>query len=589
MNSVFSVVDYVVFFSYAALILFVGLFVSRNKKGQEKTTQEYFLADKSLPWWVIGATLICSNISAEQIIGMSGTGFKLGLAVASYEWMAAATLIIVGKYLLPIYLKENIWTMPQFLQQRFDNRVRTTMAIFWLAVYVFVNLTTVTYLGALTMKTVFGVPLFWGILGLGVFSCMYSIKGGLQAVAWTDVLQVTVLVAGGLVTTYVGLHAISGGEGIVAGFKLVMQKAPEHFHMILDKKNYPDDYTSLPGLSVLVGGMWIMNLSYWGFNQYITQRAFAAKNLQEAQKGVIFAGYLKLIVPFIVVIPGIVAYLCFEQELNGSNILDKTGKYSIVKNMVWESDSISVSQGDKLIYKAPNETKMVNLDSYKGTKNPVAAMVKAKVVKPDNAYPALMAYVPMGIKGLAIAALFAAIVAALSSMINSISTIFTMDIYKSYFGKNASEKKLVTIGRITAVVALIIAIPVAMTLQRVEQVFQVIQEFTGFISPGVLAIFLAGFFWKRATANAALWTAIVTIPLALLFKYLWPGLPFMDRMGIVFLLLCTLIVVISIFETKEDNPRAINLEKGLFHTSFKFNMMALGIIIALAFLYIVFW
>lgn len=587
MTSAFSLLDYLVFAAYAIVILFVGLFVSRNKKGQDfKTTQEYFLADKSLPWWVIGATLICSNISAEQIIGMSGTGFKLGLAVASYEWMAAATLILVGKFLLPVYLKENIWTMPQFLQKRYDNRVRTTMAIFWLAVYVFVNLTTVLYLGALTMQTVFNIPLIYGILGLAIFSCMYSIKGGLQAVAWTDIIQVTVLVAGGLITTYIGLNAISGGHGVVIGFQEVLQKAPEHFHMILHKATSPDDYMDLPGLSVLIGGMWITNLSYWGFNQYITQRAFAAKNLREAQKGIILAGYLKLLVPFIVVIPGIVAYICFDNELHGHNILNKKGQeYSIVKNMVWQKENTSVKWGKKTLYVAPKPEKTVNLKDYSS----VNQLVKHEMVKPDRAYPALLAFVPRGIKGLAVAALFAAIVAALSSMINSISTIFTMDIYKQYIRKDSSEKHLVFIGRSIAVTALLVAVIVCPVLQTVEQVFQYIQEFTGFISPGVLAIFLLGFFWKRTTADAALWGAILSIPLSIILKFACPWLAFIDRMGVVFLIIMGIMFLISVIESKTDNPKAIDIPKGLFHTSMGFNITALGICIILAFLYTVFW
>jgi SSS family solute:Na+ symporter len=589
MNQTFSIIDYIVFFGYALLILCVGLFVSRNKHGIQKTTQEYFLADKSLPWWVIGATLICSNISAEQIIGMSGTGFKLGLAVASYEWMAALTLILVGKFLLPVYLKENIWTMPQFLQRRFDNRVRTTMAIFWLALYIFLNLTTVTYLGALTMHTVFGLPILYGILGLGLFACLYSIKGGLKAVAWTDVLQVIILISGGLLITYIGLNVVSAGQGVISGFKAVLAKAPEHFQMIIDKDTRPNDYLDVPGLSVLVGGLWITNLSYWGFNQYITQRAFAAKDLKEAQKGVVFAGYLKILVPFIVVIPGIIAYLCFESEYKGNNILDKSGKYSIINNMIWEKDSVNIIWGSKTLYTAPNDYKTVDINKFNNTPKSVLAMVEAKVVKPDRAYPALLAYLPSGIKGLAIAALFAAIVAALGSMINSISTIFTMDIYKEYINRNASEHKLVFTGRIFAILALIVSIPVSLMLQQVEQVFQVIQEFTGLLSPGVLVIFIAGFFWKRATSNAAMSTAIATIPIGIILKLLVPQLPFLDRMGIVFIVLCFIMILVSTLNSKTDSPKAINLEKGLFRTSFKFNITAIGIIIILAFLYTIFW
>jgi SSS family solute:Na+ symporter len=526
-HSAFSILDYIVFVIYALVILFIGLFVSRTKKGHSKTSQEYFLADKSLPFWVIGATLIGSNISAEQFIGMSGSGFKIGLAIASYEWMAAATLIIVGKFLLPIYLKENIWTMPQFLERRFDSRVRTSFAIFWLLVYIFVNLSSILYLGALTIQTVFGVNIIYAIIGLALFAALYSVYGGLKAVAWTDIVQVTVLVVGGLITTFIGLNAIAakfGSHGVIDGFKILMQQAPDHFHMIL--KPSDEDYKYLPGLSVLIGGMWIANLSYWGFNQYITQRAFAAKSLKEAQKGVVMAGYLKLLMPLIVVIPGIIAYI-----------------------------------------------------------------LQPSINPPDKAYPWLLQLVPSGLKGLAFAALVAAIVAALSSMINSTATIFTMDLYKPFFNRNAKEKHLVTTGRIISLVSIFIAIIMATVISELglKQAFQYIQDFTGYISPGVLVIFLAGFFWKRATANAALATAILTIPLAVAFDFIWPSLPFLDRMGIVFLILSAIMVVYSLIQSGKPQPKAIILDKHIFATSKGFIWGSVGICIILILLYTVFW
>ncbi|MCD4746883.1 MAG: sodium/sugar symporter [Bacteroidales bacterium] len=541
-NEGFSILDYAVFIGYGLLIVFVGLWVSRKKKGEKKTAKDYFLASKSLPWWAIGASLIAANISAEQFIGMSGSGYAIGLAIASYEWMAAATLILVGKFLLPIFLEKKIFTMPQFLEIRYDSRVRTALAIFWLFVYVFVNLTSVLYLGALALKTIMGVPMIYGIIGLALFAAIYSIYGGLTAVAWTDVVQVIFLVGGGLLTTYLALDAVSGGQGFIAGFSELIEKAPEKFDMILEKGQLmipdgrgglKDAYLDLPGISVLIGGMWIANLSYWGFNQYIIQRGLAAKNIREAQRGVIFAGYLKILMPLIVVIPGIVAFV-----LNADLIDPETGM-------------------------------IVN----------------------DKAYPWLLhKFIPTGIKGLAFAALAAAIVSSLASMINSTSTIFTMDIYKRFIYKKVSDTQMVTVGRITSLIALIIAVLAAKPLLgNLDQAFQYIQEFTGMVTPGVLVIFGFGMFWKRATANAALWVAILTIPMAWAFKLLLPGFPFLDRMGVIFLLLSAVLIIFSLLESKTDDPKGITLPKGFFKTGTPFNIGALGICIILAFLYIWFW
>src|SRR5690606_29520423 len=322
----FSSLDVLIFVGYCILILFMGYFVSKEKKGHIKDSNDYFLASKALPWWAVGASLIASNISAEQFIGMSGSGFALGLAISTYEWMAAATLIIVAIFFLPIYLKENISTMPQFLLRRYDSRVRTVMAIFWLLVYVFVNLTSVLYLGALSLDTILGIPLNFGLMGLALFAMLYSIYGGLKAVAWTDVIQVVFLVAGGVATTSLALSMVGDGN-IATGLLTLMEEAPGHFNMIIEKGEmmipdgaggYRDAYLDLPGISVLIGGMWVINLSYWGFNQYITQRALAAKSLNEAQKGMIFAGFLKLLMPLIIVIPGIAAYVIVNKGIDAS-------------------------------------------------------------------------------------------------------------------------------------------------------------------------------------------------------------------------------------------------------------------------------
>jgi len=546
----FSGLDYAVFIGYCLFIVGLGLWVSRDKEGHKKNSQDYFLASRSLPWWAIGASLIASNISAEQFIGMSGSGYALGLAISTYEWMAAATLLVVGKFFLPVYINKQIYTMPQFLADRYNDTVRTVMAIFWLLVYVFVNLTSVIYLGALSIETVFGFPFQYAIYALAAFALLYSIYGGLTAVAWTDVVQVVFLILGGLATTYLALEVVGGGD-VLGGLARLRDEAPNHFHMILNEGQMMipdgqggtrDAYQDLPGLSVLIGGMWIVNLSYWGFNQYITQRALAAKDLDNAQRGVVFAALLKLLIPLIVVIPGIAAYVIVQNE-------ELAGAFTQT---------------------------MTDPDSG--------------FIKPDRAYPSLLNLLPNGLKGVAFAALTAAIVSSLASMANSTSTIFTMDLYRNYINKDASEQALVRTGRVVVVVAFVIACLVAPALSVLGQAFQFIQEYTGFVSPGVFAIFVFGVFWKKTTPNAALIAAIATIPLSTVFKFLTPGLPFIDRMGIVFLILAAIIIVISLIESKgKDQPNAVDLEKSLFKTSPKFNIGAILICGILAALYIIYW
>ncbi len=531
----FAFIDYVVFGAYAALIVGVGLWVSREKEGHTKDSADYFLAGKALPWWAIGASLIASNISAEQFIGMSGSGFRLGLAIASYEWMAAVTLLVIAWFFLPIYLEKRIFTMPQFLEQRYDGRVRTLLAVFWLLVYVFVNLTSVLYLGALAMEGIMGVPLFWGMAGLALFATVYSIYGGLEAVAWTDVVQVIVLLGGGLLTTVLALDAYADGGGVLAGMSQLIADLPSRFDMILGPGDllYADDagvtqdaYQLLPGLGVLLGGMWVANLFYWGCNQYIIQRALAAKSLKEAQRGLAFAGALKLLLPLVVVIPGIVAF---------------------------------------------------GLD--------------APIDKADQAYPWLLGtYIGPGLKGLAFAALAAAIVSSLASMMNSTATIFTMDLYKPR-NPGTSETRLVTIGRIVSLTAIVVAAIAAYPLLgAIDQAFQYIQEYTGFISPGVLAVFVMGLFWRKATANAALVTAVLSIPLSALAKVLLPSIPFLNRMGYVFLFSVLLIVAISLIEGKgAESPKAIRVRDVDRGRDPVFLTAAFAIIGITTALYLAFW
>jgi len=567
MNANFSTIDYLVFIIYAITIVGIGLFVSRKKKGKEQTAESYFLASKSLPWWAVGASLIAANISAEQMIGMSGSGFAIGLAIASYEWMAALTLIIVGKFFLPVFIKQGIYTIPGFLEKRFGKTIKSILAVFWISLFVLVNLTSVLYLGALVIDTILGVGdgslVITAIIGLALFTAIYSLWGGLAAVAWTDVLQVFLLVLGGLLTAFIALDHVAPEGGILNGFAYIYHEVPGKFSMIVDKgeimmPNGKDAWWDLPGLAVLIGGMWVANLYYWGFNQYIIQRTLAAKSLKESQKGIIFAGFLKLIIPLIVVVPGIIAYV-----LN----MDASG---VVTNASAHASFISDTGG----------------------------------IMPDKAYPWLVdKFVPIGLKGLVLAALAAAIVSSLASMLNSTATIFTMDLYKAHFHPEASEKKLVSVGRLTALIALIIAGVIAPLLGSLEQAFQYIQEYTGIVSPGILAIFILGLYWPKTTNKAAIWGAALAVPVALFFKVgskawmngtslesIFPNLPWMDQMGYTFIIVSLIIMAISYFDGNgKVNPKGIQLNKGYFETTKGYNTGAIIIIIILVFLYSFFW
>ncbi|MDX1828959.1 MAG: sodium/sugar symporter [Lutibacter sp.] len=549
MTSVFGFWDYFIFIAYAVLILGVGLWVSRDKKGHQKNAEDYFLASKSLPWWAIGTSLIAANISAEQFIGMSGSGFALGLAIASYEWMAAMTLIIVGKYFLPIFIEKGLYTIPEFVEKRFSTNLKTILAVFWIGLYVFVNLTSVLYLGSLALETIVGIPMIYGVIGLALFAAAYSLYGGLSAVAWTDVIQVVFLVLGGLVTSYLALNEVSQGAGVIEGFKVIYHEAPGHFAMILDKSN--PYYKMLPGVGVLIGGMWVANLYYWGFNQYIIQRTLAAKSLKEAQKGILLAAFLKLIIPLIVVVPGIAAYVM----VNDPNILAGLGVEG-----------------------------MHNLPSLEHA---------------DKAYPWLLQFLPVGLKGVAFAALAAAIVSSLASMLNSTSTIFTMDIYKQYINKNAGDKATVNVGRISAAIALIIAGLIAPMLSGLDQAFQYIQEYTGMVSPGILAVFMLGLFWKKTTNKAAIIGALTSIPIAMYFKIapngwstnpIFVNVPFMDQMGYTVVFTMIVIIIVSLLQNKgKDDEKGIPITKNFFKTTPTFNIGAFAVMLILVALYSIFW
>ncbi len=536
--------DYLVFLVYFIAVSSYGYYIYQRKKSARASSREFFLAEGALTWWAIGASLIASNISAEHFIGMSGSGFALGLAISTYEWMAAATLIIVAVFIIPIYLKNKIYTMPQFLQVRYNSLVSTIMAIFWLLVYVFVNLTSIIYLGALAITSISGIGFNWCIAGLAIFAIVVTL-GGMKVIGYTDVFQVLVLILGGLVTTYLALSMVSEhfgyGKNIIKALGLIRSNAPSHFHMIFDKSN--PYYKDLPGLSVLIGGMWINNLNYFGCNQYITQRAVGAY-LRTARAGLLCAAFLTLLIPLIAVLPGITAFVLYQQGLFQHQMADAAG-----------------------------------------------------AVKPDHAYPTLLNLLPAGLKGLAFAALTAAIVASLAGKANSISTIFSLDIYHKFFNKNASERQLVKTGRWAVIAAMLLAALVAPALQSLDQAYQFIQEYVGFISPGVLAIFLMGFFWKRTSSAAALTAALLTIPLSTLLKFLpawtngaFPDYAFLDRMSIVFVVLIVLMILISLAGNRNKHIEPIiQIDKNLFYCSPRFIAGSIVIIGILTALYTVFW
>jgi SSS family solute:Na+ symporter len=547
--------DYIIFFVYFCIVAGYGYWIYNRKKSKEASTTDFFLAEGSLTWWAIGASLIASNISAEQFIGMSGSGFKMGLAISTYEWMAAATLMIVAIFFMPIYLKNRIFTMPQFLTQRYNETVSMIMAVFWLLLYVIVNLTSILYLGALAVSTISGLNFWLCMISLAVFAIFITL-GGMKVIGYTDVIQVFFLIMGGLATTYLALNLVSehfGETGVITGFNYMMRKAPEHFHMIFNEAN--PNYMDLPGLTILIGGMWIVNLNYWGCNQYITQRALGA-DLPTARNGILFAAFLKLLMPIIVVFPGIAAMVLHQEGMFQTEMLT----------------------GGEL--------------------------------NPDNAYPVLLNLLPVGLKGLSFAALTAAIVASLAGKANSISTIYTLDIYKKYVNPEASEQKQVQIGRLAVMVAMVVAVAISDSLGIDKKGgFQFIQEYTGFVSPGIFAVFLLGFFWKKANSKGALAAIIGGFLLSVVLKFLptWgvdlsflsgagfavinqeSGLyeiPFLDRMSIVFIVCVLLIMLLA---DRKNSPKGLEIDASMFrpHAGFTVGAMIIfGVIIAL---YTVFW
>lgn len=556
-NNGFETIDYAVFIVYIIILVGLGMFLSCGKKGEEKSSTDYFLAGNTLTWWAVGASLIAANISAEQFIGMSGSAFNSGIAMAAYELMAAATLLVVGKFLLPLMIEKKVFTIPQFLRDRYNDGVGLSFSIFWLFLYVFINLTSVAWLGALAIKQILGLPAVMGtmigmevdftlltiILILFLVAGIYSIYGGLASVAWTDVMQVTFLVGGGLITAYAALDVI-GSElniegGALGAFSEIYShlgsiEGDKHFNLVVTRNPNievitEDPYFDIPGIVVVVGALWLTNLGYWGFNQYIIQKGLAAKSLDEAKKGMIFAAFLKILIPFIVCIPGVCAFYIMNGSYEGTPVFDLLG--------------------DKLA---------------------------GSIDRSDDAYPYLIRnFTPVFVKGLSFAALAAAVISSLASMFNSTSTIFTMDIYKQYLNKNASEKRLVTIGRLTSVCALLLAlIAVYPIMGGADQAFQVIQEYSGFVYPGIVVIFGLGLLWKRASGVAAVVAAIGTFAFSIFFKFTMPDVPFLLRMGYVFICLVVLFFGIS-FMSGKTKP-AEELSENTIKTQLKYAYVCLG-------------
>tara|TARA_X000000950_G_scaffold246980_1_gene304936 strand:- start:14442 stop:16007 length:1566 start_codon:yes stop_codon:yes gene_type:complete len=519
----FVALDWIIVGIYCVGIISLATYISRKKSGTERSAEDYFLAGRSLPWWAIGASLIAANISAEQIIGMSGQGFVVGMAIAVWELTAAIALIVMAKFFLPLFLEKKIYTMPQFLEQRFDKRVSLVLSFFWLIVYIFINLTSVLWLGSLAINALTGLDLFYGLIILAFFSLAYSLSGGLKAVAMTDVVQVVLLIFGGLAVSFIALNIISESSGVFEGLRIVMNEMPEKFDMVLSKDN--PSYKDLPGIWILLGlGVWIGHFFYWGFNQYITQRALGAKNIKEAQKGVMFAAYLKLLMPIVIVLPGICAAILFP-------VLEKS----------------------------------------------------------DQAYPTMMSLLPSGLLGLTFAALIAAIVSSLASMSNSISTIFTMDIYRYIKGNEVSQFNLIKVGRITVVVSLIIAALIAKPLLgSFESIFQYIQNFTGYFSPGIVVIFLVALFWKKATSLSVLIAALISLFGSILISIQFPELPFIHRMTIVFALSAVGCWLTSFLQGYKNQEKAINLNNINFSTSRAFNINTFIVVVVLVIIYTTF-
>mgnify|MGYP001238057823 FL=1 len=532
--------DYLIVGLYAVSLIAIATYVSMSKKGEKKTAEDYFLAGRSLPWWAIGASLIAANISSDQLIGMNGDAYAFGIAIATYEWTAAVALIVIGKFLLPVYLKQQVFTMPQLLLQRFDKRVSTMLAILMLIMYVMVILPVVLWMGAKAINNLTGLDLILSMILLGALSLAYSLYGGLKSVAMTDIIQVALLVFSGLYVSYLGLNAISDDNGVIEGFMMLQSEFPEKFDAILSYAPKADDpeayanYVKLPGIWVLIGGLWIGHFYYWGTNQYITQRALGAKSLNEAQNGLMFAGVLKIFMPIVVVLPGLIAV-----ALEGS----------------------------------PNFPSLINPENNE--------------VDRTNAYPSMLSLLPNGMLGLAFAALIAAIVSSLASLSNSVSTIFTMDIYRK--DQDINDPSLVNIGRAAGLAGLVVSIIVApVFLGSLPSAFQYVQEYMGLFSPVILFVFLSAIFVRTSNSRSVLIGSIAGLISGVAMKLYVLNVeealiePFFHQMLVSF---GVAFMFSYLFSDSKTNQKVFQFSNEDFRTSKLFNAGSIFIIVMLVFIY----
>ena len=499
------------FVLFLAAVIGVSLYASRR----ERTEEDYFLAGRGLSWRLIGFSLIASNISTEHFVGMAGSGFgQAGLAVASYEWIGAATLVLVALVLLPRFLQLGIYTMPEFLEHRYGPVPRTIMAIYMLAAYVGVAIAAVLYSGALGLEAIFGLEMTAGIWLIGAVAGAYTIYGGLKAVVWSDLLQGAALLVGGAIVTIIGLRHV-GGLGPF------LDANASKLHLAL-----PADHPELPWTALLIG-IWIPNLFYWGFNQFITQRTLAARTLAQGQRGVLFAAALKLVIPFVIVFPGIMAFQLFGAEIENG----------------------------------------------------------------DQAYPVLIGrLLPAGLRGALFAALFGAVMSSLDSMLNSASTIFTIDVVKRWLRPAAAPDDLVRVGRFTTAGLVVLGCLLAPLPGRFEGVYQYIQLVWGFISPGVVAVFTVGLILRRAPAAEATAALLASVPLYGFLLWSLPQVAFLNHMAITMGVLTALMAVMTWAAPRTEPWRLGRAAAPVDLTPDPLVRGAgLAILAATAALYVVFW
>jgi len=507
----FSPIDIASFVGFLVLVFAVSIRASRRKR---VATVDYFLAGRELSWWLIGISLIASNISTEHFVGLSGRGYAIGLAIASYEWMAAVTMVVVALFFLPRFLRAGIFTMPEYLEYRYDGVARSIMALFMMLAYVFVALATVLYSGALALNAVIGLDVTRGIWIIGALSGLYVTYGGLRAVVWTELIQGVALLLGGLLVFVLSLHAIGGWARFT-------ELSAGQLHTVL-----PWNDPEMPWLAVFFGGLWIPNLFYWGLNQFITQRALAARSLAEGQRGTIFAAAIKVSIPFLIVMPGMMAVHLFPDLIR----------------------------------------------------------------TPDQAYPVMIRQlVPVGLLGVMLAALFGAVLSTFESLLNSAATIFSLDIYQRHWRPGADAAELVRVGRWATLILFLAGCLWAPLVGRMGSVFQYIQMFWGFISPGIVAAFVVGMFSPRTPPLAAKGAMLLGIPVYGLLLWFFPGIAFLHHMAITFLVVTAYMAVVTVLGPLPA-PVVLPVKEGLDLAPARHARLAGSLVVAtVAALYLYFW